>query len=293
MRSGFVLFLVALLFMLCAGCTGLQDQVKTPSYSVSEEGILSLILPDAPVSSTLLSSDGNISVEELTFATFSGNVSADLVTPPQPIAGVVWTPGAGVPASGHIAHLMDYARQGYAVLVMDVRGNGGKTPGYPFDIDRDYEKYSTGKWPQVYLIISDLIEAERYLHQRYGSLPVWIVGESNGGRYAAVASAIDPNVAGYVGISTSGFGREGDQYSGSARQFLLSIDPDVSGKILGQRPALIFHAPNDPIIPVDSGKELAKTIGQSAQFFPFNGTHGVNGEVDNLLLEQFKKRGNN
>ncbi len=286
-------FLALLLFafFLSTGCVGLSNQDFTPSYEVSDEGLLSLSLSDAPVSSTLLESRGNVSVEELTFTTFAGNVSAVLITPAQPVASLVWAPGAGVPAAVHIDHLIPYAENGFAVLVVDIRGNGGKTPGYPLNIEQDYVTYSSREWPQVYLIIADLIEAERYLHHRYGSpVPVWMVGESNGGRYAAISSVIDPDVTGFVGISTSGYGLAGNQYQGDARKFLLSIDPDFAGPSLNPRPALIFHAPQDPIIPEESGKELAKTIGPAAQFFEFNGTHGVNDEVDATLLILLKNR---
>ena len=286
-------FLALLLFtfFLCTGCVGLSNQDFTPSYTVSDEGLLSLSLSDASVSSTLMESRGNVSVEELTFVTFAGNVSAVLITPVQPVASLVWAPGAGVPATGHIDHLIPYAEKGFAVLVVDIRGNGGKTSGYPLNIEQDYAKYSSREWPQVYLIIADLIEAERYLHHRYGSsVPVWMVGESNGGRYAAISSVIDPDVTGFVGISTSGYGLAGNQYQGDGRKFLLSIDPDFAGPSLNPRPALIFHAPQDSIIPEESGKELVKIIGPSAQFFEFNGTHGVNSEVDATLLMLLQNR---
>ncbi|MDD1728434.1 MAG: hypothetical protein LUQ50_05110, partial [Methanospirillum sp.] len=236
---------------------------------------------------TTLKADGNATIEALTLTNFGGNVSAVLITSDHPKEGAVWAPGAGVPASGHIDHLLAYAHQGYAVLVVDVRGNGGNTSGYPMNIERDYGKFSAEEWPQIYLIIADMIDADRYLHERYGPIPIWMVGESNGGRYAAVAAAIDKQSAGYVGISTSGFERQGDQYQGTARSFLLSIDPDVMGPTIAPRPSFIIHAPQDPIIPLDSGKKLATVLGDSAQFFTFNGTHGVNDEVDQIILNQF------
>ena len=289
MKAVFCLPLLLILFLITCGCTGVQSQPAKPAYQVSEDGILTMQVPHGAVSNTTLQTDGNVSVEELTFTNFGGNVSAVLIAPEHPKEGAVWAPGAGVPASGHIGHLLEYGREGYAVLVVDVRGNGGNTSGYPLNIEKDYGKFSAGEWPQIYLIVADMIDANRYLHERYGQIPVWMIGESNGGRYAAVAAAIDNQSTGYVGISTSGFERQGDQYEGSARSFLLSIDPDVMGPRIAPRPSLIFHAPKDPIIPIDSGKSLAKVLGDSAQFFTFNGTHGVNGEVDQVLCDQFQK----
>ena len=84
-----------------------------------------------------------------------------------------------------------------------------------------------------------MINARQYLTSRY-SVPVYASGESNGGRYAAVATAIDPGFAGYIGISTSGFGRAGNNpsYTEAARKFLLSIDPDVYIGGISPRPVI-------------------------------------------------------
>lgn len=286
--SGAGLFLF--LFLLISGCTAVHDTKPVPVFHLSEDGSLSLEVPLVKPDSALLIQSDNVSVEEITFPTFAGNVSSVLVTPEKPVAALVWAPGAGVAASGHIDHLKEYAKAGYAVLVVDIRGNGGKTPGYPLDLQTDYQILLSGKWPQIYLIVSDLITAEHYLHSRFGSIPVWAVGESNGGRYAAQAVASDSDFSGYVGISTSGFDRQGDQYTGSARSFLLSVDPEAfAGKLLS-RPSLIFHAPDDPIIPISSGMKLASLLGGKSRFISFNGTHGVNGEVDLNLIRELDDR---
>jgi pimeloyl-ACP methyl ester carboxylesterase len=150
--------------------------------------------------------------------------------------------------------------------------------------------FTSGQWPQVYRIAADLFGAEQYLHRRYGPIPVWAVGESNGGRYAAQAVAADPGFSGYAGISTSGFDRMGDQYGGSARGFLLSVDPQALSGQISPRPSLIFHAPADPIIPFESGEKLARSLGNSSEFIRFNGTHGVNEEVDRILIERLNER---
>jgi len=282
MRFGFLLLAILL---VSSGCTSVQNSDEKPSFLLSADGNLSLNIPPVKTSSELIEGAGNVAGEEVTFMSFAGNVSSILISPSHPVAGIVWAPGAGVPAAGHRDHLLAYAEAGYAVLVVDIRGNGGKTPGYPLNLKVDYEKLISGdEWPQVYLIAGDLISAERYLHDRFGSIPVWAVGESNGGRYAAQAVAADPEMFGYVGISTSGFDRQGDQYEGPAKSFLLSVDPEVLAVRISPRPSLIFHSPRDPIIPIESGKKLAAALGDSAQFIMFNGTHGFDGEVDQILI---------
>jgi len=144
-------FLLILVLLTC-GCTGVQSQAVKPAYQVSDDGILSMQIPHGVVYNKTLETDGNVTVEELTFTNFGGDVSAVLIAPEHPKEGAVWAPGAGVPASGHIGHLLEYGREGYAVLVVDVRGNGGNTSGYPLDMERDYEKFAADEWPQIYLI---------------------------------------------------------------------------------------------------------------------------------------------
>ncbi|HWQ65271.1 MAG TPA: hypothetical protein VN372_00195 [Methanospirillum sp.] len=289
MRTLIGLSLLLIILMTCAGCAGKDEPVILPAYTISDKGNLTFTVPAPTVGARVLRSSGNATVEELTLSTFAGDVSAVLVSPVHPLSATVWAPGAGVPATGHIDHLLSYAERGIAVLVLDIRGNGGKTPGYPLNLEQDYEKVTLGQWPQVFLIISDLIAGEDYLHKRYGHIPVWVVGESNGGRYAAIAAATDPDFTGYIGISTSGFDRLGDQYEGTARSFLWSIDPDVIAPGIGPRPSYIYHAPTDTVIPFEAGKKLAERIGDSANFSSFNGTHGVNGEVDSLILNQITR----
>lgn len=278
-------FLLLLLFISIAGCSG-PDQVKPTqgSFQVDETGLARLTLPEPAFSENVLET-GDISVTDLTIHTFDGDTSAVLVAPGKPVCGLVWVPGAGVPAAGHIEHAKAYAADNIAVVVVDVRGNGGKTPGYPLDLERDFQKFASGEWPQYYQIVADCMYAKKYLNGRFGNIPIWIAGESNGGRYAAEAAAIDPGFSGYFGISTSGFGKVGLEYDEPASSFLLSVDPTVAVPSISPRPVYIFHAPDDTIIPIADGKALAAAAGEPVSFIRFNGTHGVNGEVDATIRD--------
>jgi uncharacterized protein len=271
----------------CAGCTGMQGPA-TRAYSVNSSGILSLTVPPATATENILKTTPNVTVSRLVFHTPDGDVFGLLAAPMQPKAAFVHAPGAGNKKEGHMDRAIAYATQGYAYLVLDIRGNGGETPGYPMDIEKDYTLFERGGMPEYYDIVGDMINARQYLSSRY-NVPVYYSGESNGGRYAALAAAIDPGSAGYIGISTSGFGRTGDNpnYTADARIFLLSIDPDLYVGMITPRPVYLFHAPADPIIPFAEGKELYDRAMEPKQFFPFNGTHGVNGEVDQIIFRQY------
>lgn len=277
---------IVLASVMLSGCTGPKPDGR--SYSVNSSGMLSVRCPQAEVTETVLGTDGNITISHLVFHTTHGDVYGLLAAPASPKAAIVHAPGAGNRKEGHKDRAVSYARNGFAYLVLDIRGNGGETPGYPLDFERDFDVYQKGEFPEYYDTVCDLINARQYLTSRFG-VPVYASGESNGGRYAAVATANDPGFAGYIGISTSGFGRAGDnpRYTETARAFLLSIDPELYIGAISPRPVLLFHAPGDQIIPFSDGKKFYDLAKDPKKFFSFNGTHGVNGEVDQILIAEY------
>ncbi|MBP1928602.1 pimeloyl-ACP methyl ester carboxylesterase [Methanolinea mesophila] len=276
-----LLALVVSGLVISTGCTSPVPGEK--SYSVAQDGGLSLSCGEPSVSSHITSQEGGVVTERLVFSDDNGPVYALLASPGTPRAAFVLAPGAGVKKEGHLPRALMYAREGYAFMVLDVRGNGGETPGYPLDFNADFTRFEKGEWPEYYLSICDMIHAEQYLSERYG-VPVYAIGESNGGRYAAIAAALDPGYAGFIGISTSGFGRAGMQYDGDARRFLLSVDPDLYIEKIAPREVCIFHAEADPIIPFSEGEALYNLSLPPHRFVAFNGTHGINEEVDRAII---------
>jgi len=287
MNSAYVFGIIILAFFIgTAGCIGnnQQENVPAPSWNLTPDGSVAFTVPPISVHEQVIEKNENLTVTDLNFSGFAGDVHAILVHPQNPTAFLVWAPGANNPASGYLEYMKFYPGHDIGVLILDVRGNGGKTPGYPMNIEHDVDLFMQGEWPQFYLIATDMISARMYLNQRYQGIPVYAVGDSNGGRYAALAAGSDPEFAGYIGISTSGFHRAGDAYNSPIREFLLSIDPDVQVRNMSTEAVTIFHAPDDPIIPYADGQELARNAGKKAQFIPFNGTHGVNREVDGTII---------
>lgn len=274
------LILVALMFAAC--CTGTPG-TQSGSYSVDDEGMLLMNCPSCTIEETHLSDHEGFILNRVVFRNPHGDVYALAAIPEKPVAGFVLAPGAGVKKEGHQGRAAAYAAQGYAYLVLDVRGNGGQTAGYPMNLEIDYQKFLAGEWPQYYLSVCDVSSGRLYLQEKLG-IPVYAVGESNGGRYAALAAALDPQFAGYIGISTSGFSRAGDEYRGDARKFLLSVDPEIAAMKMKGRSSWIFHAPGDPVIPFAAGQALFAAFPEPKTFFAFNGTHGQNGETDARIL---------
>lgn len=271
-----------LLTLLVAGCTAPGGEM----YRLDGAGHLQVNVP-APevVAEETILREGCVTLSRVVFSAGQGEVATLLAMPEEPVAAVVLAPGAGVLKEAHTNRSLDYARAGVACMVPDIRGMGGETPGDPVSIDEEIAVLEAGGTPQYFRVIGDLCAARMLLTDRTG-VPVCLAGSSQGGRYAAVAAAADPGCAGFVGISTGGFDGVGEQYAGAAREFLLAVDPDRAIRQIAPRPVWIFHAPDDPIIPFAEGRRLFAHAGEPKEFIPFNGTHGINGEVDAELLDR-------
>ncbi len=275
----FVALGVALcLLLIAAGCA------QSPSgdrFNVDGDGRLSIALaPDARANATAL----NATVTRVVFTADDGvPVTAYVAAPPHPKAAVVYVPGANEPVSGHAGRFGTFADAGIAFLYLDVRGNGFETPGTPPDLDADYARFQADQWPQSYRVVADVMHARAYLAQTYG-VPVWAVGSSNGGRYAAVAAGIDPAFAGYAGVSTSGLGGIQPGTKKVHQRFDISVDPATYIGAISPRQVLIYHSQSDTIVPFAQGQALFGVANEPKTFVPFNGSHGINPEVDADLI---------
>jgi len=287
MRRGIIVTGFLIVFIAIAGCTGNR---ASSTYSVDSNGVLSVSCAPVTTSEEILFKNGTYSKTKIIMHTQRGDVVTYLAAPEYPKAAIVYVPGAGEKPAGHETRMVRYAAAGYAFLFVDIRGNGGQTPGYPFNPQRDFALFEKGDWPQYYLTICDLLAAQQVLSGRFG-VPVYAMGSSNGGRYAAVAAGIDPEFSGYVGISTSDWGvldsaiQQG--YSGNLIRFATSLEPSVYFAKISPRPVWIFHAANDPIIPFDNGKQFFRDATEPKTFIEFSGEHGINTDVDDRIIMQW------
>jgi dienelactone hydrolase len=287
MRMSIVVIGFLIVFIALAGCTGSRT---SSSYSVDSNGVLAMSCAPATTSEEMLFTNETYTKTKIVMHTQRGDVVTYLAAPKHPRAAIVYVPGAGENPAGHEERMVRYAAADYAFLFVDIRGNGGQTPGYPLNPQRDFSLFEKGDWPQYYLTVCDLVAAQQILSGRFGA-PVYAMGSSNGGRYAAVATGIDPEFSGYVGISTSDWGvldsviQQG--YSGNLIRFATSLEPSTYFTKISPRPVWIFHAVNDPIIPFDSGKQFFKDAHEPKTFIEFSGEHGINTDVDNRILMQW------
>jgi len=291
-RSFIVSCVLIIVCLAAAGCTGNTDPA-TSTYTVDQSGILTLQCALGTASEEVIFYNETDTISRIVVHTESGDVVTYLAAPKVPLATIVYTPGAGEKLAGHGERMVRFTSAGYAFLFIDTRGNGGETPGIPFGqqlIQQDYAKFEKGEMSQYYLSICDLISARKLLAGKYNA-PVYAMGSSNGGRYAATAAGVDQAFAGYVGISTSDWGLRdsviGQGYTGDPVRFATSIEPGTYIGRISPRPVWIFHAKSDPIIPFESGEQFFEQAGEPKTFIEFSGDHGINPDVDEKIIWQW------
>jgi alpha-beta hydrolase superfamily lysophospholipase len=281
---------ILIILLVLAGCTGTPSK---STYSVDNKGVLSLTCAPETTAEEVLFANETYTKSRIVFHTGNGDVVSYLGAPKQPKAAIVYAPGAGEKLAGHEERMVRFASAGYAFLFIDTRGNGGETNGISFSqqlIQQDYAKFVEGDMPQYYLSICDLVSAQKMLSGRY-NVPVYSVGSSNGGRYAAVAAGTDPAFAGYIGISTSDWGlldsvtQQG--ITGNPVQFAASVEPSTYFVKISPRPVWIYHAKADPIIPYESGQQFFEKALEPKTFIEFSGDHGINPDVDKRIIKQW------
>lgn len=292
MRPVTVPIILLVAFLIYSGCTGNTAPARS-AYSVDSSGVLSLSCAPETTSEEVLFSNETYTKSRVVFHTQSGTVTTYLAAPNTPKAAFVYAPGAGEKLAGHEERMVRFTAAGYAFLFVDTRGNGGETAGLPFGqplVQQDFAKFEKGETPQYYLSICDLISARKLLAGRY-NVPVYAIGSSNGGRYAAVAAGVDPEFAGYIGVSTSDWGLldalNEQGLTGDPIRFAASIEPGTYIGRISPRPVWMFHNATDPIIPFSSGKELFIKAGRPGNFSEFSGDHGINPDVDAQILMQW------
>lgn len=247
-------------------------------WSVSKNGILSYPENRGNVKVSVLKTEAgsNYTLETISFQSKDYTVEGLLRIPSsgEKVPAVVILPGATVPKEGTQGLAAILSGMGYASLGIEQRNRGG------VDFEYDYELYKTGKEPLMHKMVFDALRAFDVLGQdsRIDAGRIAIIGESNGGRFAIIASALDPDIKGVIGISTSGY----DTESGIPKirdetliRFYRSIDPDTYLGLLPPRRFVMLHSANDNIIPIGLAKNTFGKAKEPKRFYEVTtGAHG-------------------
>jgi len=270
-----VIFLFGFLLIL-AGFFGVlynpaNSEADGATWTVSEEGILSFP-PGGEAEFTveiigdLYSPESGDSLKLLTFESRGENVRALLRIPADSsltdsslrdsssadssgVPGIVLLPGAGISKEKEQGLAVELSKLGYATITLDQRNLGAINP------EGDLELFKAGLEPLEYKMVYDALKATDVLSAQPEIDPekLAIIGESNGGRFAIIACALEPSLKGVVGVSTAGYGTGEIDPSlvtdQDAYRFYLSIDPDTYLSEIPPARFVLLHSFNDTVIP--------------------------------------------
>ena len=270
-------------------------------YSVSEAGLLEyrIALPSYTITSGKL--EENSSFSEVSFESRGAEIAAILRMPGhkikkqiknQSISGIVLLPGATVTKEAEQGLARRLADMGYASITLDQRNLGGIDP------QGDLKLFLQGQEPEEHKMVYDALAAAMILRDRpeIDRDRIIYAGESNGGRSAITACALDKQARGVLAISTCGYGAAAAIASAAgaidsdSTRFYLSIDPESYLQDISPRPLVMIHSRNDTVIPY-SLAERTYALGREPKSLHTVGcaTHGYCEEMDIALKEELEK----
>ena len=277
-----VLFIILIAYFLFSS--------NSDTWSVSSDGILSYPENRGKVDVSLLNTETgtNYTLETISFPSKDYTVEGILRIPysGKKVPAVVILPGATVPKEGTQGLALILSGLGYASLGIQQRNLGG------VDMEYDLKLFSDGKEPIEHKMVFDALRAADVLRQddRIDANKIAVVGESNGGRFAIIAAALDPDIKGVIGISTSGYDTE-SQLSVAMDQkvirFYHSIDPDTYLKSIPPRRFVMMHSINDNIIQIGFARNTFMKAKEPKKFYEVTtGSHGFSeGMRETLEIE--------
>jgi fermentation-respiration switch protein FrsA (DUF1100 family) len=291
---GFLLILIGIFGILYNPSNSAQASAP---WEVSESGVLSFPQREKPVFTTQEIEDKYApenpdTLRLLSFESKKDKVQALLRTPANLNSssgspGIVLLPGATVSKEAEQGLAVELSKMGYSTLTIDQRNLGG------INVDKDLELFRTGLEPVEYTMVYDALKAADVLaaQQEIDPKRLAIIGESNGGRFAIIACALEPSLKGVIGISTSGYGTEDVEPAAMANsetyRFYRSIDPDTYLPNLPPEKFVLIHSFNDTVIPHEMAlKTFAVAKEPKAMYNVSDTTHGYTASMRPYLEKE-------
>lgn len=293
------IFLLGFL-MIVVGVFGVLYNPSNSTYGnlpweLSEAGILSFSERGEPVFTLqeikdFYSPESPDILKLVSFESGGDKVEALLRIPADtssPSPGIILLPGAGVSKEGEQGLASELSKMGYATLTLDQRNQGA------INIERDLEHFKAGLDPVEYIMIYDVLKAADVLSAQPEIDPerLAVLGESNGGRFAIIACALEPSLKGVIGISTSGDGTEEldpSQIADSeAYRLYCSIDPDTYLSALPPSKLVMIHSFNDTVISHEQAlRTFALAKEPKAMYNTTDETHGYTASMQPYLEKE-------
>jgi len=268
-------------------------------WAVSEEGILEykVSMPQYNLSSP--ENDGNTTLSEVQFQSRDAQ-NAALLRIPWPkldadgknrsLPGIVLLPGATVTKEREQKLARHLADLGYASITLDQRNLGA------VDAQGDLQMFLKGEEPTEHKMVYDAMTAAEILRSQPEIDPERIIyaGESNGGRFAIIACALDPAAKGVLAISTCGYGTDAAITSQGVMDrdlicFYRSIDPETYLGKITPRPLVMIHSRNDTVIPYQLAEQTYARGMQPKRLHTVGcNVHGYCAEMNGAIEEELK-----
>ncbi len=285
---GFLLIVVGIFGVLYNPSNSTQEKA---TWEVSESGTLSFPQREEPVFTAqeiedIYSPDNPDTLKLVSFESEGDKIQALLRIPANSnntssfSPGIVLLPGATISKEAEQGLAVELSKMGYVTLTIDQRNLGG------VNVEKDLGLFKAGLEPVEYLMVYDALKATDVLaaQPEIDSNRLAIIGESNGGRFAILACALEPALKGVIGISTSGYGTEEIDPASVADletyRFYRSIDPATYLSTLPPAKFVQIHSFNDTLISYDTAlKTFALAKEPKAMY---NVTEPMHGYTDSM-----------
>jgi len=207
------------------------------------------------------------------------------------IPGIVLLPGATVTKEREQGLARYLCSLGFVSLTLDQRNLGG------VDIQGDLQRFLKGGEPTEHKMVYDALAAAEILRAQPDIDPgrIIYVGESNGGRFAIIACALDSKARGVIAISTCGYGTGSAISSGKLQdhdmiRFYRSIDPDTYLDKIPPRKLVLIHSLNDTLIPYELAEGTYAKASRPKDMHLVSCTmHGYCAEMSAYLEKELKE----
>ena len=271
--------------------------ISAGQWAVSQEGILEYKVSMPQYNLSPLEDDGNSTLSAVQFQSRDAKIAALLRIPGpdadgknRSIPGIVLLPGATVSKEREQKLARYLADLGYASITIDQRNLGG------IDAKADLQMFLKGEEPTEHKMVYDALAAGEILRARPEIDPKRIiyVGESNGGRFAIMACALDPVAKGVLAISTCGYGTDAAIASAgivdkNMVRFYRSIDPETYLNKITPRPLVMIHSRNDTVIPYQLAEQTyARGVQPKRMHTVGCNVHGYCAQMNEAIEEELK-----
>jgi dienelactone hydrolase len=271
---------------------------SSPSWTVTDDGVLQYSTPKPEYNLKLLETKEGSQLFEITFKSRDLQIEGLLLKPETSgsrgdggLPGIVLLPGATVTKEREKGLARHLCSLGFASLTLDQRNLGG------IDIQGDLQSFLKGAEPIEHKMVYDALTAAEILRAQPDIDPdrIIYVGESNGGRFAIIACAIDQKARSVIAISTCGYGIDSAIASGNLQnpdtiRFFRSIDPDTYLNKIPPRKLVMIHSRNDTLIPYEQAEVTYAKASQPKDIHLVGCiVHGYCSEMSASLDEELKE----